>query len=64
METVGWHVKEDENTITLAQEYIEVHDEWRGASHIPRINIIEARFFDLAKGDKSGTKAARTKLEL
>ena len=53
----GVFVREDDKTVTLATDYCGPNGDWRHVSHIPKVNIIRQKIFNVPeKSRKSNAK--------
>lgn len=43
LRTVGWLVREDKESVTVAMDYFEDEGTYRDIAHIPRVNIRRMR---------------------
>ena len=50
MRTAGLFIREADNAVTVALDYFEEEKVWGHIKHIPKVNIIEMRRFDISEG--------------
>lgn len=48
--TAGFLVREDDETISTAEDWITEEECWRNVSHIPKVNVLAIERFGKAKG--------------
>lgn len=55
--SAGVLIREDDKTVSLATDYCSPNGDWRHVSHIPKVNIIRRKFFNVpGKSRKSSAK--------
>ena len=55
--TGGIFLREDDEYVTIASDFNERYDTWRNISHIPKVNIIDRKMFDVEKRVNDGKKS-------